>query len=137
MVASMLRLPQLRYLTHIYLNNKVTQGNNNMKWLDDFYISDNITYDRRVLKRKVFRRKHVLFYHILTLSNIRDGMVDIIPASEVKLLHKMKRDNFLVVGIAKGQNEAQNVVAQMLEDAFEENGNYNLKEFFLNKEKGE
>ena len=101
-----------------------------MTWIDNFYLSANITEDRRAVKRRICRHKDILEYYLVAISSINDGMVDIIPALELKTWPQRKKDGMVIVGVSSGYNNAKELVAQMAEESYESIGNYDLKEYF-------
>ena len=68
-----------------------------MTWIDNFYLSDNISSDRSAVKRKIRWNKDLLEYYLLTVSSMKDGMIDIIPALELNAMPKRVKDDMVVV----------------------------------------
>lgn len=103
-----------------------------MTWIDNFYLSANITDDRKAVKRRICWHKDILEYYLLAISTVNDGMIDIIPALEFKTWPQRKKDQMVIVGVSSGYNNAKELVAKMAEESFEQIGNYNLKSYFSN-----
>ncbi|MCF0128192.1 MAG: hypothetical protein HUJ70_06450 [Pseudobutyrivibrio sp.] len=107
-----------------------------MTWIDNFYLSDNISSDRSAVKRKIRWNKDLLEYYLLTVSSMKDGMIDIIPALELNAMPKRVKDDMVVVGVSSGYNNARQLVAKMAEDIYTISGNYDMKTFFVSQARG-
>ena len=101
-----------------------------MTWFDDFYLSENISDDRKAVKRRIKWSNNILEYYLLTVSTMKDGMIDIIPALELNSMPKRSKDEMVVVGVSNGYLNARELVAKMAEDIYLKSGDYDLKSDF-------
>ena len=83
-----------------------------MTWLEDFYLSENITDDRKSIKRRISRHKDVLEYYLLTMSDSKEK-IDIIPALELLSCPQRKKDSMVIVGVSSGYHNAMQLVKEM------------------------
>ena len=68
--------------------------------------------------------------YVISLSNGNDQL-DCMKCSYFK--QKAIRDSVgLIVGLAKGYSEAQNLMISMVEEALQETGSANVKEYLIN-----
>lgn len=90
-----------------------------MTWLENFYLSENITDNRKKIKRRINWTNDILEYYLLAVSNsARDFKdVNIIPALEFKTLPNKKKNDFLIVGVSNGYYNAQKLVSEISEIA--------------------
>jgi len=104
-----------------------------MTWIDNFYLSANITDDRKAVKRRICRHKDILEYYLLAISSMNDGMVDIIPALELKSWPERKKEGMVIVGVSSGYHNAKELVARMAEESYNNVGHYDLKTYLTAK----
>lgn len=100
-----------------------------MRFLKEMYVGEGIKNKQKVM----WKLKHgagMLDIYVISLSN-GNNQLDCMKCSYFK--QKAIRDNVgLVVGLAKGYSEAQNLIVSMVEEAFRETGSANVKEYLIN-----
>ena len=103
-----------------------------MQFLKHMYISDNISESEARIKKRIGRKKPAASWFVISVSTMKDGMLDILPAA---LLGKKWFDNrpLQVVGVANGYLHALALTKQMVEDVYQATGNCSLKEYFQEK----
>lgn len=103
-----------------------------MQFLKEMYVGAGIKNSGKVQ----WELKHgagLIDIYVISLSN-GSNQLDCTHCSYFK--QKAIRDNVgLVVGLAKGYSEAQNLIVLMVEDALRETGSANVKEYFINNKK--
>ena len=74
------------------------------------------------------KRKNACGYLLITLPESGNHILDILPVS---LLTRQQRDgkDFLVLGIARGYEEAAQVVRSMVDDMYQKTGAFNWKAY--------
>lgn len=87
-----------------------------MTWLDNFYLSENITDNRKAVKRRINFNSNILEYYLLTVSNRNEDLVDIIPALEFKNMSDFKKNNMVIVGVSNGYHNAKRMVESFSDD---------------------
>lgn len=100
-----------------------------MRFIKEMYVGEGIKNKQKVM----WKLKHgagMLDIYVISLSN-GNNQLDCMKCSYFK--QKAIRDNVgLVVGLAKGYSEAQNLMVSMVEEAFRETGSANVKEYLIN-----
>lgn len=104
-----------------------------MKWFENYYVSSKIKYNRTQIKKKIFRFPTNLSLHIISISNMKDSMVDIIPVIELKLYPKSVLDNLYIIGVVTSEDEAKQYILKLLQDVYSSQGEYQLKNYFLKR----
>lgn len=101
-----------------------------MRFWKEMYVGEGIKNKQKVL----WKLKHgagMVDVYVISLSNGRDQL-DCTNCSYFK--QKAIRENVgLVVGVAKGYLEAQELMVSMIEEALRETGSANVKEYLLNR----
>lgn len=101
-----------------------------MRFLKEMYVGEGIKNKQKIL----WKLKHgagMMDIYVISISNGRDQL-DCTHCSYFK--QKWIREyTGLVVGLAKGYGEAQQLMISMVEDALKNTGSANVKEYLLNK----
>ena len=101
-----------------------------MRFLKEMYVGEGIKNKQKVL----WKLKHgvgMVDIYVISLSQGRDQL-DCMNCSYFKQ-RAIRKHVGLIVGIAKGYIEAQNLIISMVEEALKETGKANVKEYLLNK----
>lgn len=103
-----------------------------MIWYRDLYISENIRRKAARVKWKIVHNAGQIDIYVLTLAANPNDQLDIIPA--VQLLQKAypKRD-MVVIGLAKGYDEAIQLVCEIAEEVKRETGSLKIREYIETK----
>ena len=100
-----------------------------MRFLKEMYVGEGIKNKQKVL----WKLKHgagMVDIYVISLSNGNDQL-DCMKCSYFK--QKVIRDSVgLIVGLAKGYSEAQNLILSMIEESLRETGSANVKEYLIN-----
>ena len=100
-----------------------------MRFLKEMYVGEGIKNKQKVL----WKLKHgagMVDIYVISLSNGNDQL-DCMKCSYFK--QKAIRDSVgLIVGLAKGYSEAQNLILSMIEESLRETGSANVKEYLIN-----
>ena len=119
----------LLYGERISCSNRLENGEMSMRFIKEMYVGEGIKNKQKVM----WKLKHgagMLDIYVISLSN-GNNQLDCMKCSYFK--QKAIRDNVgLVVGLAKGYSEAQNLMVSMVEEAFRETGSANVKEYLMN-----
>ena len=103
-----------------------------MRFLKEMYVGEGIKNKQKVL----WKLKHgagMVDIYVISLSNGNDQL-DCMKCSYFK--QKAIRENVgLIVGVAKGYSEAQNLMISMIEESFRETGSANVKEYLMNSKR--
>ncbi len=100
-----------------------------MNWYKDLYVSENISGSRKYLEFMVDHGFSVRPMYLITLSNLTDAQLEIIPVSLLKVPF-FKQENWDIVGVAKGYYHARSLVERIYSDVLEETGDVLVKDYF-------
>ncbi len=103
-----------------------------MQIYGDFYVGDNLKLGRAKIKRRIQRNRSGKDWFYISLSTMKDGMLEIIPAALTRYSWYPSKD-LQIVGVEKGYYHALLLVKQMTSDVFEATGDCKLKEYFLSR----
>lgn len=99
-----------------------------MRFLKEMYVGEGIKNKQKVM----WKLKHgagMLDIYVISISNGNDQL-DCMKCSYFK--QKAIRENVgLIVGLAKGYSEAQNLIIAMIEESMQETGSANVKEYLM------
>ena len=99
-----------------------------MQFLKEMYVGEGIR-DCKKVQRKLKYGAGMLDVYVISLAEGRNQL-DCTHCSYFK--QKAIRKNVgLIVGLAKGYAEAQNLIVSMVEEALQNNGNANVKEYLM------
>jgi len=98
-------------------------------WSDKLYIGEQAEKNSEKLKKKLEAGKLVLDVYLIARPSNADNLFDILPAKELLFPYYKKREIF-VYGLAKGMEEATELLLRILEDTCQEHDGLFCKEFF-------
>ena len=101
-----------------------------LNWYDQLYVGDNVKKKFEKVKKKLDQGKIVPGIFLITLASNDVDQLDIINSFYL-LQETVYRRCPMIVGIAKGQEEATELVIEMTNEAFLKNGNGNIKDYLL------
>ena len=86
-----------------------------MRWWTHLYMGENASRNRVSILEGMRKGKMLVDTYVITLPESGNHILDILPVS---LLTRQQRDgkDFLVLGIARGYEEAAQVVRSMVDD---------------------
>ncbi len=103
-----------------------------MKWYQELYAGESIKEKTDKIKWKIKHNAGQLQIYVITLASNPQNLMDIIPAWELMQKHYPKK-NIWIVGLAKGYNEAVEVVIRILMEVYEHTGAFGVREYLVNK----
>ena len=96
---------------------------------EKLYIGSQAEKGVKKVQKKLENGKTVLGFFLITRPSNDSNLFDILPTAEL-LFPYYKRQELLVYGIAKGKEEAENLVVSMLEDVYRATDGLCCKEYF-------
>ena len=99
-------------------------------WSSCLYIGEGIGKKRDRIKRRVEQGKPVPGIFLITEPSNRENLFDILDAKEICFPY-YRRHPMTVYGLAKGKDEAEELVVRMLEEVYRETGEFKVREYFL------
>lgn len=101
-----------------------------MQFLEQLYLSDNISEKEERVRSSLRKKKPAGDWFIITISTMRDGMLDILPAMLIRQKW-YETGSLQVLGVAKGYFHALSLMEKMTLDVYKSTGKCRLKEYFL------
>ena len=98
-----------------------------MMWNNRLYVGEKAVPHKKTIVKKIKNNKFQLGIYVLALPANEDNVMDIYPA-QVLMQEHFKKSNQLIVGIAKGKDEALELMIQMITDSINETGSYRVKD---------
>ena len=104
-----------------------------MEWYSKLYIGDRAKPKAEKIIRKLKRNAGQIDIYLITLAANGQDMLDINHSAYLKL-PAVRRNLPMIVGIAKGYDEAVDIVQEMLAETCAQAGNTNIPEYLKQKE---
>ncbi len=98
-------------------------------WSEKLYIGEQAKKKEKKIKKKIENGKLVTDVFLITKPSNESNLFDILPTVELLFPYYKKRE-LLVYGLAKGKDEAKELLLMMLEDIYQETGGLYCKEYF-------
>lgn len=98
-------------------------------WSEKLYIGAQAEKNLNKVQKKLESGKMLPGYFLITRPSNERNLFDILPAAEL-LFPYYKRQELLVYGLARGKEEAEQLVVSMLEDIYRETEGLCCKEYF-------
>lgn len=99
-------------------------------WTEKVYFSENIKERKREkLRKRLSEGKFAYGYFCVTYPSNPSNVLDIISAGELKYPH-YKRSEIKVLGLAKGYEEAQELVRVLIEEIYRSTGGFDIRNYY-------
>ena len=105
-----------------------------MKWYTDLYVGETARKRKKKIIRKLKVNAGMLDVYLVTLASNKRDMLDIISSAYLKQA-AVRRRLPMIVGIACGYEEAVELAAQMVQEAYKETGNTDVPRYLAQKVK--
>lgn len=103
-----------------------------MNWYSELYIGEGAKPKAKKIIRKLKMNAGQTDIYLITLAANGTDMLDIINSAYLKQ-PAVRRNLPMIVGIARGYEEAVSLVQQMLTETYEETGGYRIPEYLAHK----
>ena len=103
-----------------------------MKWYHNLYIKKKKKKDKDKLIREINGKTGPVNVYLLTLPVNPQNQLEIIPALFVKIRYQEQACP-MIVGIARGRREAEEVLLEIVDDVLEKTGKPDLRSYFLER----
>lgn len=103
-----------------------------MKFFQDLYLGETVAPKVDQIMKKLNNGKTVPNLYLITISQNPDNMLEIVPQWEV-LQKGYPNTDIKVVGLSNGKKEAITVVQFIVEQALQETGSANAREYLMEK----
>ena len=98
-----------------------------MLWNNRLYVGEKTVPHKKTIVKKIKKNKIQLGVYVLALPANEANVMDIYP-SQVLLQEHFKKSKQLIIGIARGRDEALELMMQIITDAINETGSYKVKD---------
>lgn len=99
-----------------------------MEWYKKLYTGESIQDKSEKIKWKIDHNAGQIQIYIISLAANPENLLDIIPAWEVMQKFYPKK-NLFIVGLAKGWEEAVEVVQRIVLEVYENTGGFGVREY--------
>ena len=99
-------------------------------WANDLRCSEKTEKAGRRMKRRVQTGRILLHLYCIAIPQNTQNVLDIIPAREFKR-PPYRTMEVKVIGIAKGETEAKELVRQMIEELYQKTGGFDAESYFM------
>ncbi len=103
-----------------------------MKWYRDLYCSENIKNDKKKIIHDIRHHKRQWNIYVITLARNHYDLLDIYHVNVLYQPYYKKRENEItIIGIAKGKEEAIQLVQTIVMDVYKKTGDCKVKEYVM------
>ena len=99
-----------------------------MEWYQELYTGDSIQGKTDRIKWKIIHNAGQLGIYVIALASNPENLFDIIPSWELMQKHYPKRQ-IVIIGLAKGWEEAVEVVKQIITEIYERTGGFDVHNY--------
>ncbi len=104
-----------------------------MEWYYDLYLGEKIAKKKNKIIYKIKDGKFTPSTYVIVLPRNRRDILETFPIEVLKQKY-YKRQNFFVVGLAKGNEEANQVMLDIIQECYRETDTVNVRDFLLDRE---
>ena len=99
-------------------------------WSSRTYVGEKIGKKQNRIRRRIEQGKPTFGVFLITEPSNQENLFDILDAAGL-LFSYYRRRPLTVYGLAKGKEEALELVTRMLEEIYRETGEFKVREYFL------
>ena len=104
-----------------------------MIWYDKLYVGESIVHKTKKIKWKIMHNAGQIGIYVITLASNRQNLLDIIPSYELMQRGYAKRE-MVIVGLAKGYDEAVEVAASIVDEVYRNTGTFAVRTYLAEKQ---
>ena len=104
-----------------------------MIWYDKLYVGGSIVHKTKKIKWKIMHNAGQIGIYVITLASNRQNLLDIIPSYELMQRGYPKRE-MVIVGLAKGYDEAVEVAASIVDEVYRNTGTFAVRTYLAEKQ---
>ena len=104
-----------------------------MIWYDKLYVGESIVHKTKKIKWKIMHNAGQIGIYVVTLASNRQNLLDIIPSYELMQRGYPKRE-MVIVGLAKGYDEAVEVAASIVDEVYRNTGTFAVRTYLAEKQ---
>ncbi|MBO7403291.1 MAG: hypothetical protein J6U10_09920 [Lachnospiraceae bacterium] len=100
-------------------------------WTDKIYYSENIKERKRAkIRKKIDSRRSPRDIFVIASPTNPETLFDILPAKEL-FKQFYEKDTVRIAGVAKGREEAEELVREMVEEMYANTGGFDSGNYFF------
>ena len=99
-----------------------------MVFVKKLIVGESLKNKKQKIMWKIRHNSGMFDVFVITLSSNKDNLLDIINSS-VLMQKYYPKDNMIIVVIAKGYDEAVDIVGRIVEKVYKETGSFNVREY--------
>ncbi len=99
-------------------------------WSEKLYLGKKVKRNSKKIIKKIEKRKMTREIFCITFASNPENLFDIMNASEFKYPYYESKE-IRIVGLGKGKEEAQDLVKDMLEEIYQNTGDFKVREYFI------
>lgn len=99
-------------------------------WSENLYFGKGIKKKHRIAMFAIKHGKMAKDVFVIAFASNEENLFDIIAADELLFPH-YKNCKIHILGLAKGREEAKNIVKDMIVDIYKETGEFKVREYFV------
>ena len=103
-----------------------------MIWYQNLYIGQSIKRKAMKIKWKIRHNAGQLDIYVLTLASNPQNLIDLIPSTDLLQKH-YPRKNLVVIGLAKGYDEAAMLAGEIISEVLKETRTTNVRDYIQKK----
>jgi len=100
-----------------------------VQWTTKLYIGDNMKKKRDKAIASINKGEATFGVYCIAFASQPSNLFDIIEANELLFPHYKKSD-ICILGLARGKEEAVNLVSDMLMEVYNETGDFDVRTYF-------
>lgn len=107
-----------------------------MKWYHDLYVGDSIADKANRIKWKINHNAGTVSVYVIAFASNKQNLLDIIPSWELMQKAYPGKKEMQIVGLAKGYDEALELVQQMIEETYQHTKTVDVRAYLRGKSRG-
>ncbi|MDF2538215.1 MAG: hypothetical protein K0S76_1236 [Herbinix sp.] len=100
-----------------------------VKWTSKLYVGDKMSKKKEKAIASINNREATFGIYCIAFASHPSNLFDIMDANELLFPH-YKKSEVCIVGLAKGKDEAVNLVQDMLMEVYKKTGDFNVRTYF-------
>ncbi len=98
-------------------------------WSSKLYCDEKTKKSCERLKKRIETNRLTHDLYCITFAENEENLLEILPAKEFKFPHYRRRELY-IIGLARGRDEADTLVRDMIEEMYRETGAFRVREYF-------
>ena len=99
-----------------------------MKWYSNLYVSESIGKKVNKIKWKINHNAGTINTYVIALPSNPANILDMIPTYDL-MQKAYPKKNIHIIGLAKGYDEALDLIRQIVQEVYEATGDFNISNY--------